>query len=349
MRTLSSQIQTDDHHARSHHSSHTQFTQQIHLLFESTRNMVCISIRMNHESCIPCSESLEDTHEVLSVLRSIDRSYTAARYTNRRRRGRESIDSSRIDPLCREKMVEWCYLLSDCGQFPSCREMVAIAFSYLDRYTEIHRQMDRTTFKVAAVTSFYLSTKILSTAQQSIRSLVELGRGEYNDQDIYDMEKSILETLSWRMHPVTSQNFIRQLCAVLCAEMSLETVQADSIFERAIFFTELSVYDRTFVEKDNYTTAVASVLNSIEAFDVGSTFQDNEVCRAVGISLSVDQDQMELEKSQAQLWYLYSCSAQNSSADVRPLALSKKHQLRFQSHESMTRLCRSPLSVRLSC
>jgi hypothetical protein len=50
-----------------------------------------------------------------------------------------------VDESCREKMCEWSYRI--CDHFNTSREIVAIAFNYLDRFNDVTR-CDRTAFKI---------------------------------------------------------------------------------------------------------------------------------------------------------------------------------------------------------
>ena len=67
----------------------------------------------------------------------------------------ESEESTEVDAVCREKMCEWSYRV--CDHFHVPRDMVAISFSYLDRFLD-RCQCDRTTFKLAAMTTLYMAT-----------------------------------------------------------------------------------------------------------------------------------------------------------------------------------------------
>jgi Cyclin, N-terminal domain len=315
-----------------------------------------LGIRMKHSVSNPSlTESFDETCEALAVLRSQETAYRCRDYFGRRQRLDElSIRSKEdhvfanpdgtIDPGCREKMCEWSYRVCDCGQLPCSREMVAVAFSYLDRFLD-RCLCDRATFKLAAVTSFYVATKILSSAQISIRSLVELSRGEFNSYDIREMEMALLKKLAWRMNPPTIQAFIRQLRMLFPPTVNFELTEA--IYQRAIFFAELCVYDHSFISKERYLVAVACLLNAMEILDDTLYGREKESLWTLGASFCVDLDRKVLERAQARLWYLYSCSAQVPDSNILPLAYSEKHILRIHSQRKKTSEGHSPVSVRL--
>jgi Cyclin, N-terminal domain len=309
------------------------------------------SIRMQQQTNwkLAGTSRFADAYETVVALRGKEAAYRTRNYfsgpTPRRSFKRECTRLV-VDPECREKMCEWCYILSECRQFPACREMVAVAFSFLDRYMMQATECDRPTFKLAAVTSFYLATKILSTAQISIFSLVELGRGEYSDADVRDMEKELLEKLAWRLSPLTPQGYIRLLMTIFSKEACVSHALCQKIHDRAIFFAELSVYDHMFIGSERYTVAVCCLLSSMEAVDGELSLEQREVVNAIGAVFGMDQDQRNLERGQARLWYLYSRSAENSSSDILPLVFSEKHMMRIQTAKTADVHECSPQSIR---
>ena len=292
------------------------------------KSFLGIRLSRNAEVPLPMAESENETREMMAVLQQQDRSYSCQDYL-----GQTSITED-TDPLkgavtaalehdididCREKMIEWCYRVCDCRIFPCEREMVAIAVSYLDRYVmKLHQSSlsggcDRPTFKLAAVTSFYLATKVMSCMQIRIESLVDLGRGSFNGDDILQMEHQILHLLEWRMNPPTVQSFIRQMWTML--PISIRTI--DSIYYRSIYFAELAVYEYEFVTNDRYWIAVACILNAItsQQFELKLLESTNEMDLLYDF-MALSKDMMErkelLQNIQSRLWYLYTCSAQVS-------------------------------------
>jgi Cyclin, N-terminal domain len=295
-------------------------------------------IRLSRKATIPLSiiTSYNETCELITVLQRQDLSYQCQDYlnssgttdTDSRTDATTAVLEHDIDIDCREKMIEWCYRVCDCGIFPCDREMVAIATSYLDRYMmKLHQSSsssgcDRPTFKLAAVTSFYLATKIMSCMQIRIESLVDLGRGSFNGDDILQMEHQMLHLLEWRMNPPTTQCFIRQMWTLL--PMSIRKV--DSIYYRSIYFAELAVYEYEFVSNDRCVIAVACILNAIisQQFDIKlleTTNEMNVLYDFVTFSKNILERKAVLRSIQCRLWYLYSCSAQVSE-DIEQLDIS---------------------------
>ena len=307
---------------------------------DESHPLIGIRISRSEASSLPLCDPFESS-EALALLKQQDVSYQCQDYfALLALAGEVDVDSS-----CREKMCEWCYRVCDCGIFPCDREMVAVAFSFLDRFM-IRQSCDRKTFKLAAVTSFYLATKILSCMQIRIESLVELGRGSFDGKDIQKMECELLDKLNWRLSPPTTQAFIRQLFALVPS--SFGGIKRVSIYERACFFAELSVYDYGFVTMERYMIAVACFLNALE------TLQDSISCdeehsiaiKEISTLLVKSIDRQVMERAQAQLWYLFSCSAQlQEEVDIVPLDYFQKHTRNIRTRFSSCHR-QSPVSVR---
>lgn len=228
-----------------------------------------------------------------------------------------------IDATCREKMCEWSYRV--CDFFQTNREIVALSFSFLDRFID-RCTCDRTVFKLASMTTLFMATKIFNAKQISINCLVELSRGEFDMSHLAEMERIILDALDWRVNPPTVQSFIGYLLAFLPLYGAR---LARSVRQRAIFFAELCCYDYHFVTQDRCLIAVSCILNALleEMDDDG-----------VDVSLDVRQDFLEtlrsklllefegeeIETSQGRLLYLYTCSAQVKEDKILPLVLQER-------------------------
>lgn len=229
-----------------------------------------------------------------------------------------------VDAVCREKMCEWSYRV--CDHFGTGREIVAVAFACLDRFMD-RRNCDRTAFKLAAMTSLYMSTKVFHTPRIRLRSLVELSRGEFEERHITEMEMIILQTLEWRVHPPTIQSFIEPFCAVL----NLSDLQiAACIQQRAIFFAELALYDYGFVSKEKPLVAVAAIMNAIEGLENGPI---PDIRRAAFLSALENTFDMEFNYQKVEgmchrLWFIYSMSAQYQEDEIGAVD---------QPHDTMTR------------
>jgi hypothetical protein len=315
-----------------------------------------IGLRLARTESVPLqSFQPEDSCEMISTLQRQDVAYTCQDYLHLSKGKHlddenDDCDHDVIDESCRERMIEWCYRLCDCNVFPCDREMVGIAASYLDRFMVTKQnQCSRSTFRLAAVTSFYLATKILSCMQMGIDCLVDLGRGSFDCNDILQMELQLLDKLEWRMHPPTVQSYIRQFWTLISKQI-FDCCHMESTYYRAMFFAELSVYEYDFVTKDRFTIALACMLNALETQEYNSRLADDAAIEMESIQefvkLCTSVDQQVIDQMQAQLWFLYSCSAQTSEeTEIKPMLYLKKHSCKTRCNEATLTSRHSPVSV----
>lgn len=251
----------------------------------------------------------------------------------------------KVDTVCREKMCEWSYRV--CDHFHAEREVVAVSFSYLDRFVD-KCSCDRSAFKLAAMTTMYMANKIYGGPQGiTINSLAELSRGEFEMSHIAEMELIILKTLQWRLHPPTAQCFINSFHNYVSVPHGSIS---NAIYRRAIFFAELSLYDYAFVTKERSLIALASLMNAMEGMDDISLDQQGNFVDVINITfdLKFTTDMVEIVRNR--LWYIYSMSAQYKEDDaIAPADLIRKDkdtsQVKRISGESSSSPSASPVSV----
>jgi Cyclin, N-terminal domain/Cyclin, C-terminal domain len=234
-----------------------------------------------------------------------------------------------VDTVCREKMCEWSYRV--CDHFAVEREIVAIAFSYLDRFTD-RCTCDRTTFKLAAVTSLFMANKIFNTNKIPLRRFIELSKGEFEKCDILEMEITILQTLAWQVNPPTLHCFVEHLCAVLPSLFD-ESRLIICVYQRAIFLAELALYDSTFVEKKKPMVAVAAVLNAIEGLEEGvlTELKEEQFVQSIETSFGISYDDDDLKSIRRRLWYVYSLTAQCRDDEVLPSGYNQLQEISERS------------------
>jgi hypothetical protein len=284
----------------------------------------------------------EDALDSLQAMMKQDCSYRTRDYLGRRRkRSPDNLSPDEaVDAACREKMIEWSYRVSD--HFNVSREIVAVSSSFLDRFID-KCCCDRTAFKLASMTSLYVATKILNSKQISLASLAELSRGEFSMEHLAEMERIILQSLDWKMSPPTVQAFIEQLRPLLPV---MDEHLVDSVIDHAFFYAELCVYDYSFVTQDRFWIAIACISNALQGIEDAYTAESlhQEFLSIVDNCLPVHIDPLSLEKLQARLWYLYSCSAQ-SQFEAQPVHLCDSHAPKQVSEDESSCFTRSPVSV----
>lgn len=188
------------------------------------------------------------------------------------------LESRRID-IC-----SWMYRFVD-----SCnvsRDLVFRAMSYFDRFltTIIIRKdfdilmyrarvTDSSFLQLAALIALNLAIKLHSERKWDLKFMIKLSRGKFHLAELIDMERQMLYVLAWRLNPPTSAEFVMYLSLLLFN--LAERREVDDIVDRAIFFTELAVWDSYFIECNAFTLAIASLLNAVQSFDNTHNFIDS--------------------------------------------------------------------------
>ena len=219
-----------------------------------------------------------------------------------------------LDALARKKMIDWKFRVVD--HFGISRENVATSTSILDRFVFRYR-CDRMTFKLAAMTSLYMAAKVHDNNEQlELEKLAILSKGEFIVEDIVEMESKILQVLEWRVNPVTAHSFIHSF---ISSVPTADPMVARAIYDRAIFFAELCLFDSSYVTRRRSSIAAAAILNALEGIDDGSTPRDceNEFLCVLQESSVIDFDGESLDDLREDLWYIYSMSAQYREDDMQ--------------------------------
>ena len=291
-----------------------------------------LNLRMKSNRSTPPSDrfqSLDDLEDILHIMMKQDespsykcRDYLLRRKVEQKEAGQNGDNSrsstptllSEVDTLCREKMCEWAYRVVD--HFQASREIVAIAFCYLDIFLG-RCCCDRSAFKLAAMTSIYMATKIFNSREISMSSLAELSRGEFDIAHISQMEGIILHTLEWRLHPPTAQCFINYFHALLPLPKG---ALSRAVYQRSSFFAELSLFDYSFVSQSKCAIAVAALMNAMEGMEGTVSKKDQEVfyesiCKITGHVYPINT----IDSIRGRLWYVYSQSDQFRQEDTHPI------------------------------
>eukprot|EP00533_Pseudo-nitzschia_delicatissima_P007028 CAMPEP_0116094710 /NCGR_PEP_ID=MMETSP0327-20121206/9278_1 /TAXON_ID=44447 /ORGANISM="Pseudo-nitzschia delicatissima, Strain B596" /LENGTH=386 /DNA_ID=CAMNT_0003586335 /DNA_START=244 /DNA_END=1404 /DNA_ORIENTATION=+ len=210
---------------------------------------------------------------------------------------------TQIDDYCREQIVEWSFRVVD--YFHIDREVVVLSLSMLDRFLAICR-CDRSTFKLAATTTLHVAVKLLHPCKLcELGILSDLSRGEFDMKDVALMEKHILESLNWKLHPPSSIAFCNILLDYFFSSDGFDMIPTDveDLYDISSFFTELAVCDYYFVGLTQSTVAVASIINALE----GMFGPDNKIAPRIlscAVKMNLHQHQ-DLSQTTHRLWELY--------------------------------------------
>jgi Cyclin, N-terminal domain/Cyclin, C-terminal domain len=209
-----------------------------------------------------------------------------------------------IDEYCREQIVEWSFRVVD--YFRIDREVVSVSLSFLDRFLATCR-CDRTNFKLAATTTLYLAVKLLYPCKLAdLGILSDLSRGEFDMNDVCRMERTILKTLSWNLHPPTSIAISSIYLDYFFASkvVTITSADLDDIYDVSSFFCELAVCDYFFVLFKQSTIALAAILNALEGMFGPENNLSNSIMRAASSEFNIGFGQ-DVAVARSRLWELY--------------------------------------------
>lgn len=264
-----------------------------------------------------------------------------------------------VDECCREQIAEWGFRLID--YFRVSREVVYVAMSYLDRLMT-KCNLDRAAYKLAATTCLILAMKVHHSKRVFLTDIIhDLSRGEFDSEDIARMEKQIVDSLQWLLHPPTPQNYITRLL-IMTTDISSKIYgfNPTSVCEYAIFFSELSVLDYYFVTQRQSVVAVACIINAMEGLglltarhtiDPWFTTRDNMTNFIVNMCMLVHQepDLRYISYIRGKLWNLFERSDEYLNVQSGEKSLFKirsdSSQNISESHISSSSSSSSPTSI----
>jgi len=171
------------------------------------------------------------------------------------------------------------------------REVVSTAMNYLDRYLGSYQGiMGKNLFQLLSMTCLYLSIKlteadplIIEGSRSSMDTILQLSNGIFTLKEMETLERELLQTLQWRVHPPTSQLFVGHflLCTRSLSVSSLSSIsimgedKQKEIHDIAAFTVELSVMDYFFITYKNSDIAIAALLNAMDQLLLGHNNQKN--------------------------------------------------------------------------
>lgn len=270
-----------------------------------------INLRMKWTSYERMSKDTELVSDQIAVMMDSNRRYQCGDYLLY-----QAKDDQAIDSLARKKMIDWKFRVAD--HYNISREVVATSTNLMDRLVYLY-PCDRMTFKLAAMTALYVASKTYDHTQLPIAKLVELSRGEFLATDVVEMESIMLKTLRWKVNPVTVHSAIHSL--VQLVPISNGSVVA-AVYDRAIFFAELCLFDYSYVTRSRSSIAIAAVLNALEGIGEGLTSDDSEQAFMETLHINTNMDlacEADMDRLREDLWYIYSLSTQYQEDDMQML------------------------------
>lgn len=173
------------------------------------------------------------------------------------------LNGETIDGSWRQRIVEWMY-----GVVDHCnlrRESVAVATYFLDLASCHDLVRCRKDFQLVAMTSLMLAIKLNDSTMVKLDSMVKLGRGLFNEEDVIATESRMLMAFQWHVHPPTPVCFMRQLLRLLPVETT--PVARYIIVEVTRFISEISACLYKFIKYPASSMAFASIIIAMERID----------------------------------------------------------------------------------
>ena len=169
-----------------------------------------------------------------------------------------------IDPdwQWREKICEWYYQVVD--HFDYNRQVVAIAMNYFDRYLAL-RPVNREIFQLAGMTCLYIAIKHNQATVLSLDAFISLTSGQFQEQQLKEMEVAIFTALAWLVNPPTPLLQAKYLMFILPEHVP----RKNEIWEITRFLTEHSVCDYFYVAHKMSTIALAALYSALDIVGFG--------------------------------------------------------------------------------
>jgi len=216
------------------------------------------------------NNKMRDAVDQVEAMKFLEERYQCCDYSCRTEYSNVN-DGITVNRDCRSKMVQWCYQVIEFYDID--REIVVVAFSYADKYIgKVYARStilkERKRYQLLVMTSLYVATKVFETKVIELNLLVKLGRGTYIKRDFEEMERDLLSTLEWRLHPPTPTSFIRQIL-LIASSMNMNEKFTSALFNLACFQIERGLHEYKLALCKPSTVATCAILN---AFDLINTY-----------------------------------------------------------------------------
>ena len=123
---------------------------------------------------------------------------------------------------------------------------------------------ERKDLELATATSLYMAIKLfgpkLSRNDNLILNFVRMSNSRFDESQIIQMEMKMLYSLSWKVHPVTPQDFIPYLVRILSYyDADLDQSCQQKLTVLSMYIVELIVFDPQFMHDSPSSLACAGI------------------------------------------------------------------------------------------
>lgn len=165
-----------------------------------------------------------------------------------------------IEPTWRKKMMKWMYSVIECSSGP--RETVAVAAYFIDVFVSKGMVRSKGTFQLVATTALHLSIKLFDSSLVKLDSLVRLCRGLFTAEDVVKMERRMIFSLGWHLHPPTPSCFLVQFFSLFPSNLSNST--REKIKASAETTIQKAICENSFMNCRSSMIAFAAIMISVE-------------------------------------------------------------------------------------
>ncbi|KAL3941141.1 MAG: hypothetical protein SGBAC_004454 [Bacillariaceae sp.] len=160
----------------------------------------------------------------------------------------------------RKILIEWMYYVIDYCRLQ--RPAVAAAAFFFD--VAVKKQLVHTPeeHQLAAATALQLALKTHDSCVIKLDKLVKLGRGQFTEDDVVQMERKLLESLDWHLHPPSTYCFLMQYERLLPNTIGQTTRQM--ITNITSLACEVTLTDHNYLSYHPSEVAFAVMLMALE-------------------------------------------------------------------------------------
>lgn len=174
-----------------------------------------------------------------------------------------------LNLVWREKVVQWCYDVTD--HLNEDRSVVYVAMNILDRFcaaSATARPMDEKMYEVSSLSSVFLAVRIAGSGELLLQELLSMSRGGITIQDIVTTGTSIISALSWESRILTPIDFVKSIFLLIPSSYDASP-HNQALLDSSSYLIELAVCDVFFSNFKASSVAVAAMLNALHASNLG--------------------------------------------------------------------------------